>query len=418
MTSSAVEGVWRREAPHVLAALLRRHGDFAACEDAVQDALVAASQQWPTDGLPDRPRGWLVTVAGRRLIDHERRESARRHREERAALDPLTGSLAGGPVESPDPLAAPRLDDTLHLLVLCAHPALRPASQVALTLRAVAGLTTAQIAAAFLVPEPTMAQRISRAKATIVRAGTQMPEPVPHDLVARVQAVRHVLYLTFNEGYTASSGPALVDVDLANEAIRLTEALHRSLPTDTETTGLLALMLLTHARTPARIDGQGDLVPLVDQDRARWDRALIDRGARLVEAALPVGPVGPFQLQAAIAAVHAEAISADETDWPQIVELYRMLERIAASPVVVLNHAVAIGMADGPSAGLAALQPLLDDPAQLRNHRVHSVNAHLLESSGDVAAAVAAFRRAASLTSSIPEQRYLNARATSLTGQA
>jgi RNA polymerase sigma factor (sigma-70 family) len=412
---TAREDVWRAEAPHVLAALLRRSGDFDACEEAVQDALVAAARQWPVEGVPERPRGWLIRVASRRLIDQVRTDQARRRREESIAGPDVMRDVTGD-----DGRDASR-DDTLDMLLLCAHPALSAASQVALTLRAVAGLSTSRIASAFGVPTATMAQRISRAKVTIDRGGAAFPTPNADDLVARIHVVRHVLYLAFNEGYTTSMGDVLVDVDLAVEAIRLTRCLHDSLPSDTETTGLLALMLLTHARVRARVDDAGDLVRLADQDRSLWDHRLIDEGVALVERALPVGPVGPFQLQAAIAAVHAEARSGDATDWPQIAELYGMLDRIAASPVVTLNRAVAIGMADGAQAGLAALQPLLDDPAERRNHRLQSAWGHLLELHGDHAAAADAFRRAARLTNSSPEQRYLHraaARAAARAGAA
>ncbi|MEJ7800188.1 MAG: DUF6596 domain-containing protein [Ilumatobacter sp.] len=410
--------MWRVEAPHVLAALLRRHGDFASCEDAAQEAMLAASQQWPVDGVPDNPRGWLVRVAARRLIDRQRSETARRRREQIVAADPLAGSLTAERVEAPGRptmFGDPAIDDTLHLLIVCAHPALRPSAQVALTLRSVAGLTTPQIAAAFLVPEATMAQRIVRAKAMIMRDGKRLSNPTMDELPGRIHTVRHVLYLVFNEGYTTSGGGALVDVDLADEAIRLAEHLHRVVPSDTETAGLLALMLLTHGRTPARTDG-ADLVPLSMQDRTLWDRRLIDRGTRLIEDALPSGTVGPFQLQASIAAVHAEAATASATDWAQIVELYRMLDRVAPSPVVTLNKAVAVGMADGAEAGLAVLAPLLADSPH-PTHRVHATHAHLLELAGEVDGALAAYRRAASLTNSIPEQRYLNHRAIAIEGQ-
>lgn len=393
---NADEDVWRAEAPHVLAALLRRSGDFDACEDAVQDALLAAARQWPVEGRPERPRAWLIRVASRRLIDRVRTDDARRRREERLAAQPAAHADVA------------QSDDTLAVLLLCAHPALGVESQVALTLRAVAGLSTGQIAAAFRVPAATMAQRISRAKATISRADATFPAPNADDLVARIHVVRHVLYLAFNEGYATSVGDDLFDVDLAVEAIRLTRGLHGSLPSDTETSGLLALMLLTHARVRARVDEAGDLVRLAEQDRSLWDRRMIDEGVALVERALPVGRVGPFQLQAAIAAVHGEARTGYETDWPQIVELYGMLDRIAPSPVVTLNRAVAIGMADGPDAGLGALRPLLDDPTERRNHRVQSAWAHLLELRGDHAEAAEAFSRAAQLTNSAPEQRYLH----------
>jgi predicted RNA polymerase sigma factor len=338
----------------------------------------------------------LIRVASRRLIDQARTDEARRRREERNAVEPA------GPAEVAD------RDDTFDMLLLCAHPALSAESQVAVTLRAVAGLSTAQIAAAFGVPSATMAQRISRAKATIGRADDAFPTPNADDLVARIHVVRHVLYLVFNEGYATSMGDQLVDVDLAVEAIRLARLLHESLPRDTETAGLLALMLVTHTRVRARVDDVGDLVRLADQDRSLWDRRMIDEGVALIERALPVGPVGPFQLQAAIAAVHAETLTATQTDWPQIIELYGMLDRIAPSPVVTLNRAVAIGMAEGPDAGLTALRPLLDDPAEHRNHRLQSARAHLLELRGDHAEAAEAFRCAAQLTCSAPEQRYLN----------
>jgi RNA polymerase sigma factor (sigma-70 family) len=409
VTSDPCEGGWRSETPYVLAALLRRSGDFGACEDAVQEALLAAASQWPGQGVPDNPRGWLIRVASRKLIDHQRNQAARDQRELEAATrapggTDLVESAAGPALEPPG-------DDTLRLLLLCAQPALSEASRVALTLRAVGGLTTAQIAAGFLVPEATMAQRISRAKSTLRAAGARL-EPVTHrDVSDRLHAVRHVLYLVFNEGYTRSSGDTLVDPGLAGEAIRLSERLHLALPDDSETSGLLALMLLTHARTPARTIRRADLVPLAEQDRSLWDRSLITRGTTLVERALATGPVGPFQLQAAIAAVHDEAATAEATDWLQITMLYRMLERLAPSVTVTLNLAIAIGMAHGPEAGLTALAPLLCRADQERSHRVHAAHAHLLELAGDDAAAEAAYRLAARLTNSIPEQRYLNRRA-------
>ena len=408
MTRDACEDVWRREAPHVLAALLRRSGDFESCEDAVQEALIAASVQWPAEGLPDNPRGWLIRVASRRLIDHQRSQTARTRRELEAAAyapDPAGAEPAAD--------APPDDDDTVQMLLLCAHPALSESSQVALTLRAVAGLTTAQIAAGFLVPEATMAQRISRAKATLRGAGARFEAPTPDDLPGRLHAVRHVLYLAFNEGYATSGGANLIDADLAAEAIRVTERLHRSLPDDTETTGLLALMLLTHARATARTDDRGDLVPLGEQDRSRWDRDLVARGTTLIEQALAIGPAGPFALQAAIAAIHDEAATAEATDWLQITMLYRMLDRLAPSPTVTLNLAIAVGMAHGPTAGLHLLEPLLEQEGQQRNHRVHAARAHLLDLAGETQAARDEYRVAARLTASIPEQRYLNRRANS-----
>jgi RNA polymerase sigma factor (sigma-70 family) len=403
------EDVWRSETPHVLAALLRRSGDLEACEDAMQEALLAAADQWPREGTPANPRGWLIRVASRKLIDSQRSSAARAQRE----INTVTHAPADSRYVEPADSAAlgQRGDDSLQMLLLCAHPALSDASRVALTLRAVAGLTTRQIASAFLVPEATMAQRISRAKAILREAGARFEAPTSRDLADRLHAVRHVLYLTFNEGYTKSSGAGLVDNDLTEEAIRLAERLHGAIPDDAESSGLLALMLLTHARTPARTDDRGDLVPLAEQDRSRWDREMIARGSSLIEQALGAGAVGPFQLQAAIAAVHDEAPCSEATDWLQITMLYRMLDRLAPSPTVALNLAIAVGMAHGAPAGLDALAPLLQRADQSRNHRLHAAHAHLLEMSGDTSAARYAYLRAAQLTSSIPEQRYLNRRA-------
>lgn len=395
---SLLEDVWRREVPHVLAALTRRYGDFDACEDALQEAVLQATTQWERDGVPENPRGWLVRTASRRLVDAIRSDAARRTREERV-VEPV----------APAPSSA---DDTLDLLQLCCHPALTPPSQVALTLRAVAGLTTAQVAAAFLVPEATVAQRISRAKALLREAGARFEEPVADE---RLAAVRQVLYQVFNEGYAASSGSRLVDVELTAEATRLTRGLAERRPADTETQGLLALMLLTAARTPARTDPAGDLVLLTDQDRSLWDRSAITEGVAILERVLPAGPVGRFQLEAAIAAVHAEAETAATTDWAQIAVLYAMLDRAAPSVSVTLGLAVALAEAEGPDAGLAVVEPLLADRTASRHHRTHAVRAHLLERAGRTEQARAAYREAARLTTSIPEQRYLNARASQLT---
>ncbi|GAA2166918.1 MULTISPECIES: RNA polymerase sigma factor [Glycomyces] len=390
-----LEDVWRRESPHVLGALVRRYGHFDACEDAVQEALLAAAVHWPREGLPANPRGWLIRAASRRLVDALRSDRARIDRESDAGLHVPTGA------------AVPGSDDSLHVLLLCCHPSLAPASQVALTLRAVGGLTTEQIAAAFLVPVATMGQRISRAKARLSAAGARLGDVTAADLPERVGAARQVLYLIFNEGYAASGGADLVDVSLTAEAIRLARELRRRLPSDTETAGLLALMLLTEARRAARTDGRGDLVPLADQDRSRWDRALVAEGVALLEAALPSGPVGPFQLQAAIAAVHDEAGAYADTDWLQIAELYRMLQAAAPGPVVTMNRAVAVAMTEGPDAGLAMLDPLLREPALERAHRLHAVRAHLLERAGRLPEARDAFHEAARLATSTPEQRYL-----------
>jgi RNA polymerase sigma factor (sigma-70 family) len=394
-------------APQVLGALVRRHSQCSACEDALQEALLAASQQWPQEGVPENPPGWLVAVATRRLIDEIRADRSRRAREDAtAALEPVELTTDEAQHEGHD--------DTLTLLFLCCHPALTPASQISLTLRAVGGLTTAEIASAFLVPEPTMAQRISRAKQTIKAGGRRFELPSRAERPERLQAVRHVLYLIFNEGYTTSRGPELQRVDLAEQAIRLTRVLHRLLPADGETSGLLALMLLTHARRHARVGPDRALIPLSDQDRSRWDQAAIREGRALVEQALRTSAAGPYQLQAAIAAVHADAAIASQTDWGQIVALYTLLERIAPNPVFALNCAVAVAMAQGPQEGLTELAAIESDQRLASSHRLEAVRGHMLELAGDRAGAAAAYRAAARLTTSLPERRYLEARAADL----
>jgi RNA polymerase sigma factor (sigma-70 family) len=402
MTAPAIEDLLRELTPQVLGALVRRHGQFESCQDAVQEAVLAAAVQWPAEGVPASPRGWLVTVASRRLIDQLRSDHARRERESAAAAELV-------PEDIPD------TDDTLVLLFLCCHPALTPASQTALTLRAVGGLTTAEIARAFLVPEATMAARISRARQRIKAAGSSFSLPdgaLPDaEREERLRVVLHVLYLIFNEGYTASSGPELLRPGLAHEAIRLARMVHAQLPGDGEVTGLLALMLLTHARREARTTAAGDLVPLEEQDRAKWDRRLIDEGTGLVRASLAGPALGPYQLQAAIAATHAGAATAGETNWPQVHALYLILERIAPSPVVTLNRAIALAETEGPLAGLALLSALDSDERMAGHHRLLSVRAHLLEKTGDTAGAYEHYRRAAKSTASIAEQRYLNSRA-------
>lgn len=406
MTTRIVADVWRRESPHVLAALLRRHGDLGDCEDAAQEAAEAAARQWDRDGVPDNPRGWLIRVASRRLIDRSRADHARAGREEAVAVaQPGDAYLA----PAADQAHREEGDDTLKLFLLCCHPSLSRSSQVALTLHAVAGLRTAQIAAAYLVPERTMTQRLTRARSMLRAASAVFELPTEAELPSRVAAVLDVCHLMFTEGHTRSTGGALVDSGLAEEAIRLTRQLHAVIPDHDEAAGALALMLLTHARAAARTNG-GELVPLAEQDRSRWDHQLIAEGVRLLERILPRGHVGRFQLQAAIAAVHAEAPTWETTDWPQISLLYAMLVRVAPSPIVTLNQAVAVGMAVGPADGLTLIQPLLDDPAMRRHHRTHAVRAHLLEMAGDLAAAIDSYRQAARLTASLPEQRYLNAR--------
>jgi RNA polymerase sigma factor (sigma-70 family) len=396
----------------VLGALVRRYGDFDRAEDAVQEALLAASTQWPRDGMPHDPRAWLVRVASRRLIDHWRADDARARRElaEVGAMpsDALVGAPADAWVEeSHGAPADAQGDDTLTLLLLCCHPALTPPSQVALTLRAVGGLTTAEIASAFLTPESTMAQRISRAKQGIRADGAQFQMPVGEELRQRMAAVLHVLYLIFNEGYTTSHGPDLQRVDLTREAIRLTRAARELLPDDGEVAGLLALMLLTEARRPARTAADGSLVPLAEQDRSRWLRAPIEEGVGLLTWSLASTPVGPYQLQAAIAAVHDEARTVDDTDWDQVLALYEMLERTAPGPMVTLGRAVALAMARGPEAGLSLVDDLERSGSLVRSHRLHSVRAHLLEQVGESEAARESYLLAAGLTTSQPERDYL-----------
>jgi predicted RNA polymerase sigma factor len=393
-----VTDLLRTLAPQVVTTLVRRFGGFDSCEDAVQEALLAAATQWPVEGLPDNPKGWLVTVAARRRTEMWRAEVARQRREE------TVGAARSAPPVSD-------VDDTLTLLLLCCHPSLTPSSQIALTLRAVGGLTTAEIARAFLVPEKTIGQRISRAKQRIKASGAEFGEP----RLSQVGAVLQVLYLIFNEGYTATSGADLARVDLTAEAIRLTRQLHRLLPSDGEVAGLLALMLLTDARRPARTGPGGALIPLAEQDRDRWDTSAIAEGVELITSTLATAPIGPYQLQAAIAAVHDEAPRAEDTDWRQIAGLYSLLRTIAPGPMVTLNHLVAEAMVQGPETGLALLdKATTDDPALADHYRVDAVRAHLLERAGDPAAAREHYRRAARGTLSVPERRYLEGRASDL----
>ncbi|OCI31253.1 RNA polymerase sigma factor [Oerskovia enterophila] len=405
MTSDpAVEDLLRELAPQVLGTLARRSGDFAGAEDAVQEALLAAVTSWAAQGFPEHPRAWLQQVASRRLVDAQRSEIARRRRER---------ALAASEVPGAEPSAR---DDSLALLFACCHPALTPPSAVALTLRAVGGLTTLEIARAFGVPEATMAQRISRAKQRVASSGEPLTVPGPEERPARLRSVLHVLYVVFTEGHTASAGPALQRVDLTDEAIRLTRRLHQEVPEDPEVSGLLALMLLTDARRRARTDAVGDVVPLAQQDRARWDATLLTEGLALLDRALARGDVGEYQLQAAIAAAHDRAHRAEDTDWPQIVGLYGLLERMTGSPVVTLNRAVAVAMVEGPVAGLVVLDglgPVPGDP-----HRVDVVRAHLLERAGRPTAALEHYRRAAARATSLPEQRHLAAQVARLAATA
>ena len=391
-------------APQVLGVLLRRYRDFGGCEDAVQEALTAAAMQWPKQGMPDSPKAWLITVATRRLTDQIRADTARRLREQ------LVVSLI--PVDEQIALAADasginERDETLDLYFMCCHPALSSSSQIALTLRAVGGLTTAEIARAFLVPEATMAQRLTRAKQTIRSAGATFPELTSADRADRLPAVLKVIYLIFNEGYSTSTGDTLYRVDLSAEAIRVGRLLSQLMPDDPEVNGLLALMLLTDARSAARTGPNGELIPLDEQDRSQWDHARISEGQRILQRALRHGATGPYQIQAAIAALHDEAVSSDQTDWAQIRELYELLLRLQDSPMARLSHAVAHAMVEGPVAGLAAIDRLASDPQFAANHRLDAVRAHLLERAGDHGAAIQCYRRAAQRTTSTPERNYL-----------
>lgn len=403
---AAAERLLRELTPQVLGAVIRRFDDFAACEDAVQEALLAAAERWPRDGVPDDPRAWLIRVASRRMIDHLRSEEARRRREGAVAAE-----AARERPSAADGRGEVHQDDSLILLFMCCHDALTRASAIALTLRAVGGLTTAEIANAFLVPEATMAQRISRAKRKIKDSGVPFRSPTPRKRGRRLGAVLHVLYLIFNEGYTSSAGPNLQREELSREAIRLTRKVHDELPDDPEVAGLLALMLLTDARRPARTGPNGELVPLSEQDRGLWDREAIAEGVALVSATLPKGAIGPYQLQAAIAAVHDEAPSFEDTDWPQILALYGVLKRVSDNPMVTLNHAVATAMVHGPTAGLEQLEGLDGDRHVDGHHRLYAVRAHLLERAGDRDAALADYRTAADLATNIPERNHLLTRA-------
>jgi RNA polymerase sigma factor (sigma-70 family) len=396
-----IEQLLRELTPQVLGTVIRRFRDFAAAEDAVQEASLAAAVQWSREGLPDNPRAWLTQVAFRSMADHIRSESARRRRESEVALE------AAHTAESTATESALQEDDTLVLLFMCCHPALTPASAIALTLRAVGGLTTAEIARAFLVPEPTMAQRISRAKQSIKNSGIPFQLPTTEERAQRLRAVLHVLYLIFNEGYTSSVGPDLRRGDLSHEAMRLTRIVHNLQPGDTEVAGLLALMLLTDARRLARTSAGGELIPLAQQDRSLCDRQQIAEGVALLSATLPKGSVGPYQLQAAIAAVHDESARAEDTDWPQILALYDLLRRMSDNPMVTLNHAIAAAMVHGATKGLELLDALKADTRLANHHRLDAVRAHLLELAGDHKDAVRHYRAAAGKTGNLPERNYL-----------
>ena len=417
------EHLLRELAPQVLGAVIRRFRDFAASEDAVQEALLAAALQWPEEGVPENPRGWLIQVAARRMTDHLRADLARRRREaavvmQAPAHEQVPPSLAefGSSFGAASPET--EQDDTLILLFMCCHPALTRTSAIALTLRAVGGLTTAEIASAFLVPEATMAQRISRAKQRIRTSGVPFRMPTDVEREERLSAVLHVLYLIFNEGYTSSAGPALQRRDLSNEAIRLARAVVNLLPPGAdgaeEASGLLALMLLTDARRAARSGPEGELIPLMEQDRSLWDQRAISEGIAIVTATLSKGAIGAYQLQAAIAALHDEASRAEDTDWPQILALYGLLKRMSDNPMVALNHAIATAMVQGAPAGLALLEALDADGGLAGHYRLDAVRAHLLEMAGDHDAAIAHYQAAAARTTNIPERNYLTTKASQL----
>ncbi|MFC9653519.1 RNA polymerase sigma factor [Streptomyces sp. NPDC059892] len=405
---TTAEDLLRTLAPQVVGVLTRRFGDFDWAEDAVQEALLAAATQWPDEGVPGNPRGWLIQVASRRMTERVRGEQARRRREDLAARQLPADRWTAPAADREDPAGR---DDSLVLLFLCCHPALSPTAAIALTLRCVGGLTTSQIARAFMVPETTMGQRISRAKQRIRTSEVPFRMPEDEERAGRLDAVLHVLYLIFNEGYATSEGPDLQRVELSREAIRLTRAAHQLLPDDSEVAGLLALMLLTHARSAARTGPDGELIPLAEQDRGLWDARAIDEGTALLTATLPKGPLGPYQVQAAVAAVHDEAATVEETDWPQILALYGVLEQLSANPVVSLNRAVAVAMVRGADAGLAILDDLDADGRLAGSHRLYVARAHLLEMAGDPQGALANYREAARRTTSLPERRYLTLRA-------
>jgi len=405
VTGRQTADLLRDLAPRALGAVVRRYGHFADAEDAVQEALLAAATAWPADGMPDNPLAWLILVASRKMADQYRRDEARRRREELAASWSL---IPAGP--------AAAHDDTLTLMLMCCHPALSPGAAIPLTLRAVGGLTSREIAAAFLVPEATMAQRISRAKAKLKGFDEPFALPPPGGGGERLRSVLHVLYLIFNEGYATSDGADLARADLSGEAVRLARGMHAALPADAEVTGLLALMLLTDARRPARTGPGGELVPLETQDRSRWDRQLITEGLTLLTGALRQGQPGEYRLQASIAALHDQAASHAGTDWPRILALYDRLERLTGNPMVTLNRAVAMAMAHGPDAGLALLDGLAGPLGD--HHRLHSVRAHLLEQAGDTGAAIAEFEAAAARTTNLRERDYLVTRAARLAAAA
>jgi RNA polymerase sigma-70 factor (ECF subfamily) len=410
-TALRVEVVFREEYSRLLAALVHRFGDLDLAEEVASEAVEAALVHWPVDGVPDRPGAWLLTTARRRALDRLRRDRTYADRLAILAVE----SERSEPV--PIPVGNDLPDDRLELFFACAHPALSPDDRIALILRCLAGLNTGEVARAFLVPHRTMAQRIVRAKNKI--RGARIPFRVPRrdELPERIPVVLSAVYSIFTEGYAASAGDTLQRLDLAEEALRLARILHRLMPSEREVTGLLALILLVHARREARTDPSGALVLLADQDRTHWDRPMIDEGRDLVEQALTGGRPGPYAVQAAIAAVHDESERADDTDWPQVVALYDVLGALAPSPIVALNRAVAVAMRDGPAAGLALLDDLAEEPALRDHHPYAAARAELLYGLGRHEEAAESYRRALGLAGTAPERRYLEMKLSEITLQ-